>query len=542
MQYDELEAHMAYVFSAALQKCGNMEDAEDLTQEVLLTALHAASSIEHVRAWLSAVFRHKYVDMLRRKYRLPTVSVDLVPEEAEPFEDTELDDRPDAAAVRREVAYLAGAYREAIVRHYLYGEKVQAIADDLGVPKGTVLSRLAAGRDKMRKGLEEMEQYGEQSYRPERLDIGCHGSPGFHDEPWSLAAGDLMKQNILIAAYERPATCVDIAKALGIPTAYVEQAVDDLVKSELMQRTGNRVYTDFMILTREQRLEGMDAQIALVDTHYEGLKDMLESYISTIRELSFYSRLDEPARKKLAHYAILHLFSAAIYTALQRIVPSKEEYPTRPDGGSWIAVGHRVPLRYDFEKDRLKEYSYCGERRAEWTDFLQAKSIALHVYDTQPDWNRYEHGPVEIKDDTLAKLLYIIYKGIPFEATGFDCLFLQDIPHLAACGVLCLENGKPRVAIPILSPHDYQAMDNVRCQAIFLLADYLEPAIRNILPQLKLPVPRHLEGRIAECRRYPCYAIPMAMLKKAIERRDYILAGATPPMVLVVEEADGVIR
>ena len=90
--------------------------------------------------------------MLRKKYRQPTVSINLIDESFLQYE-SEISDTTDAPSreeIRREVAYLSGKYREVIVRHYLKGEKVQDIADSLEIPKGTVLSRLSAGREQMK--------------------------------------------------------------------------------------------------------------------------------------------------------------------------------------------------------------------------------------------------------------------------------------------------------------------------------------------------------------------------------------------------------
>ena len=68
---------MKFLFSAALKKCGNFEDAEDLTSETLLAALKYPREIKDIKKWLSGVLNHKYYDMLRRKYKLPTVSINL---------------------------------------------------------------------------------------------------------------------------------------------------------------------------------------------------------------------------------------------------------------------------------------------------------------------------------------------------------------------------------------------------------------------------------------------------------------------------------
>ena len=428
------------------------------------------------------------------------------------------------------------------MRHYLQGEKVQSIADELGVPKGTVLSRLSSGREQMRKGFEEMENYDKQSYKPERLDVSCHGCQGFHDEPWSLVANDLMKQNILIAAYDNPITIVEISKTLGIPTAYVETAVNDLLKSELMAKSGNKVFTDFMITTPEQLLRGLDIEIELVETNYQTLLKFIDEYLDELETLLLVNSLSECKQKKLKYYFILHLFSHAIYVATQRIIPSKEEYPVRPDGGRWIAVGSRYPEDFDFSTYRMGKYCYGGERVAYWERFLNSKSIDLKIYDTQPDLNLYQHGPIEINDDNLAKLLYIISREIPFDNTGFNLMFCEDIPHLIKCGVLGEDNGKLFVNLPMLTPNEYKLLDEIRSKYMMRLADILEPLLREVFPKLKINIPKHLEGRVAEFRQYSCYAIPMAFFKRAITLGDFDDKDATPPMVFVVDDENKNIR
>ena len=539
---NEINNYIEYLFALALHKCGNLHDAEDLTQDTLLAAyqyIRRGGEITNIKYWLTSTLSHKWNDKLRKKYKLPTISIDMIPDDVE--DDVKVDG-PTAEEVRREVAYLAKLQREVIVRHYLQGEKVQSIADKLGVPKGTVLSRLSSGREQMRKGFEEMEKYDKQSYRPERLDVSCHGCQGFHDEPWSLVANDMMKQNILIAAYEKPITVVEISKALGIPTAYVETAVNDLLKSELMVKSGNKVFTDFMITTPEQLLRGLDVEIDLVERNYHVLLKFINEYLDVLGALPLVNSLSECKQKKLKYYFVLHLFSHAIYVATQRIVPSKEEYPVRPDGGRWIAVGSRYPEDFDFNNYRFGKYCYGGERGTYWERFLNSKSIDLKVYDTQPDLNLYQHGPIEINDDNLAKLLYIISREIPFDNTGFNLMFCEDIPHLIKCGVLGEDNGKLFVNLPMLTPNEYKLLDEIRSKYMMRLADILEPLLREVFPKLKINIPKHLEGRVAEFRQYSCYAIPMAFIKKAIMLGDFDDKGATPPMVFVVDDENKNIR
>ncbi len=540
----QIESYIEYLFSLALQKSGNFADAEDLTQDVLLAAyvyMNKGGIIENMKSWLSGTLNHKYYDMLRKKYKMPLISIDLIPEQA--IWEEEPEDGPTAEQVRREIAYLSERYREVIVRHYLLGEKVQKIAEELKIPKGTVLSRLATGREQMRKGIENMEQYEKQSYTPERLEISCYGCPGLKDEPWSLTEDDMMKQNILIAAYEKPVAMVEIARALGIPTPYIENAVDNLVKSELMSSRGNKVFTDFMITRPEDLLKNLEREIAFAKQNYDFIWDIISEAILELNGLSWVKALDERTRTILEYYYILHIFSSSIYTAMTKII-SKETVPLRPDGGRWIAVGSRYPQDFDFDSYKMGKYCYGGERCVYLEEFLGSKSVELRVYDTQPDLNKYEHGPVEIHDDTLCKLLYILYKEIPFDKTGFNPMYLKDVPHLVKCGVLKLEREQPKLAIPVISKAEYEEMDQLHKEYMRKLADWLEEPLRKILPDCKLEIPKHLEGRVSRYRQYSFGEIPMAVIKKAIAKGDFLknVDVPVPPMVLVVEEGEGMIK
>ena len=171
MQNDKIQNHLDFLLSAAMVKCGNLADAQDLTQETVLSAivyLEKGGVIENMRSWLIAVMKRKYYDLLRRKYALPTVTIG---------EDFELADESDIAErlleeeemenVRREVTYLADSYRTVIAKHYFHGKSIKEIAAELGLAEGTVKSRLDFGRKQIKKGFENMENYAENSYMPQ---------------------------------------------------------------------------------------------------------------------------------------------------------------------------------------------------------------------------------------------------------------------------------------------------------------------------------------------------------------------------------------
>ncbi len=123
MNVKELEQQIDFVMSAAVLKCGDLTEAEELTQETLLAALVAFSQgrkIENIRGWLITVLNRKFYDMLRRKYRQPVVTVGIDPDMPD-WQDLleKISATEEAEEVRREVAYLAKIYREVIVRYSL---------------------------------------------------------------------------------------------------------------------------------------------------------------------------------------------------------------------------------------------------------------------------------------------------------------------------------------------------------------------------------------------------------------------------------------
>lgn len=254
MKKENLTEYADFLLRYAAGKCGSISDAQDLVQETLLaalTALEKGKVIDDPPAWLTAVLNRKYYDILRRKYRKPVVSLDVtddIPGNDPVYE--RIEKSAEAEEIRRCIAYQSQIYRQVLVRFYMHGESIRSIAAELGIPENTVKSRLDAGRKHIRKEF-AMENYASQSYEPDNLYIGCSGRSGIKEEPFSFVEDDKIAMNLLILAYEKPVTVSELAKAIGIPTAYIEPIIDRFIDGELMKRIGDKVYSDFIIYTKK---------------------------------------------------------------------------------------------------------------------------------------------------------------------------------------------------------------------------------------------------------------------------------------------------
>ena len=129
---------------------GNRDDADDLVQDTLERAWTRASlwrNVGDMRSWLFSIMHNLHVDTLRRG-RLATVPVDDdTPEgEAPPTQGDRLAVRDLQAALDR----LPPEQREIVLLVALEDMAYADIAATLGLPIGTVMSRLARGRERLR--------------------------------------------------------------------------------------------------------------------------------------------------------------------------------------------------------------------------------------------------------------------------------------------------------------------------------------------------------------------------------------------------------
>ncbi len=107
------------------------------------------------RAWLFAIARNLVVDDHRRRVARPSTPVPGDRLDARPDGDTQLDRVLELWQVAEALRQLTPAHREAIVEIHLRGASVAETAQRLGVPPGTVKSRVYYGLKALRLALEE---------------------------------------------------------------------------------------------------------------------------------------------------------------------------------------------------------------------------------------------------------------------------------------------------------------------------------------------------------------------------------------------------
>ena len=538
-----LTEYVDRLYAAALKKTGDSFAAQDLAQETLLAAarsLAAGREPENLWAWLCRVLSNKYYDSLREKYNRPWVSFESLSPD---FPDREPEDDGTAEllqAVRRELGYLSRIHREVMVRFYLRGESVEKIAQDLGIPAGTVKSRLSAGRRRIREGVNRMENYNKQSYAPDRLFLSCSGGVGYHGEPFSLVPhDDVLAQSVLLAAYEKPLTESEIAKALGVPGTFVEPVVQRLVNGELMRRTdGGRVYTDFILYTEKDRKATFPQQLAVARDHFALFWEPVEQALAALRGQDYYQRQSPAARLKLELHFAIRLLMNALVDVRDEVTGSMpyEEYPYRKDGGRWFAMASVYPPDYSFEADGgYWKYSISGEAGTELKNFRDAGYLALFKYDTA--LGRY---PNEYFKAEYVRWLYELWQQIPPEASAAGERVFQAAEGLLESGVLRRKDGALALDIPVLTRAEYRGEGALASQHQAALYRRIREVLLPVFENGYVRLPAHLHS-VPKWQTYMhCGdSVPMAVIHNAVEKGRFLAGhgGALPACLLVYDPA-----
>ena len=156
------------VFNIAYKFVGKHDEAEDLAQDIFMKMFKSLATFDrraNFQTWLISVSRNPCIDHYRsvRKER-ETIdrgvdANELTPASSEPGPMAALEQRDRVVVLRHALAQLPDTLRTAVLMRDIQEMSYQEIADKLGLPEGTVKSRINRGRTELARHVKRQGAY-----------------------------------------------------------------------------------------------------------------------------------------------------------------------------------------------------------------------------------------------------------------------------------------------------------------------------------------------------------------------------------------------
>lgn len=340
MNAEILNDYVDKVYAYAVKRTFSEEEAADLSQEILYTAVKSLAKLRdesRFEPWLWGVAENVTRTFRRRMgkqremfgYDLP---LDLAAEENEDENNEDL-----YSLLRLKISHLSAIYRDIIILRYFDGLSTKTIAQKLSIPEGTVTWRLSEARRKIKKEFHEME-FEHTALRPIKMRISITGSGNYDGKtkPFpSTYINDALSQNILFQCMEEAKSVEDLSKVCGVPAYYIEERIDNLLKHNAVKEASKDKYiTDFWVRT-DKYAKFFD------DNAVKAVSPVKDAVIESIRQLAKESR-------KIGYYTAEksddELFYLCAWLAFEHLNWNHSTMPYKPhtekyDGYRWDYIG-----------------------------------------------------------------------------------------------------------------------------------------------------------------------------------------------------------
>ena len=333
------------VYYYCLKKTGSETEAAELSQDIalgIIEQLRRGACPDSFSGWVWQIVRNIYAGWATEKHKTrerlsdTDISEFEIPDNSDFVSD--LIREEDIAAIRREMAFILSEYRNVLLMYYIQSKRVCDIAKNLGIPEGTVKTRLFRARQKLKEGMYMAREFGKRSYNPERLSFSASGNQP-SGLPWS-AVQRKIPVNILCEANNNPSTVEELAIELGIAAPYMEDEVDILEKSELLKKLDDGKYITNFFIAPSECIEEVNALCE--DFAYDNYKkfwqvasDFVTKHYAEFIGESTMSEQD----------ATMFFFLKLVTTVKETVDGDVWGRFKRRDGGNWGFIGYEQGAR-----------------------------------------------------------------------------------------------------------------------------------------------------------------------------------------------------
>ncbi len=239
------------IFGFTLKRCKSPQDAEDLSQEIVLKVFDTLCKRDDIVSPEKFIWAVAH-NMLSNYYRSGSrnavgCAIDDI-EQQWGERDTYFFETDDdvTARLQSEIAYLSKIQRRIVIAYYFENRRQSDISHALGIPLGTVKWHLFEAKKELKRGMDTMRENSNLKFNPIKFStFGINGSVGTKDPNEFFRS--TLTQNICYCVRDTARTVNEIADDLGVSPVYVETEVEMLEKYGFLNEEKDRYITNFII-------------------------------------------------------------------------------------------------------------------------------------------------------------------------------------------------------------------------------------------------------------------------------------------------------
>jgi RNA polymerase sigma factor (sigma-70 family) len=370
------------LFSYCRSRTNSKEEAEDLSQDIILELLRARESLRDDKAFYGfmwAVAGNVYKNWCKKRRKINECGLDeSISDNSIPISEL-LENASDFKLLYRELGLLTERYRQVVIRYYFNACKVSDISKSLNISESMVKFLLFKSRKILKEGMSMERIKGDLSFNPFKMSVGIlipkddYSATEYNHSIRNSVNGNLLAQNILFACYNDRCTAEEISLQIGVAVPYLEKDLQNLCEKGLLIHKSGKYETDIVIITKEFSEESEEKTLPVHREIAETIERFWHEHLNEIKAIGFHGGApDDNLLKWHITHILLHESGTKYAGSLNYTFPTKyagtevlvfgTEYDTGNNGGmanieKSNAKGDKITV-HDFSINNTRDCLY----------------------------------------------------------------------------------------------------------------------------------------------------------------------------------------
>ncbi len=512
---DVVHSYARKIMGFAYSKTHNLQIAEDLSQDILLslsTSLRRQEKIDNLDSFVYTICCYTWSKFLRsNKKHWNNLDVNSLfdLQDSSNIEE-EVNHKFLIKRLKTEIAYLTKLHRQITLMFYYENKTGDEISKLLGILPSTVRWHLSKIKKKLKVGMEMTNN--NLNYTPKRIMAGHDGYKNKEYDQCGLGS-DRLVDNICLACYGKTLTIEEIARTLMVAAGYIENHIKCLVYMDYMCVVNKNKYTtNFFIANIRHNVLAGKYHYYNIGPYAQKIYNAFNKRYDQIRDIRF---LGSDLDKDFVLWAIMPIVTNKLYYKSMSTVLRKNniniDTPKRKDGSQhWVCAtlcdDSYFDTQTEFTGEEIDFYKKStGNGIKTRYDDLGNSSLQLDSRATINigiHWRNFDSPNLS----NIYRIAQIIYKNeVPNE---HDKLV---IAREAEEGYVRMIDGKPKILVPYFNKPEFSSLSNILDEILAELGeeifiDYIEKYANSF--EKEIPDFISSEERVYhKYKIYPQYAV-----------------------------------